>query len=246
MERLNGYRMKLVVVGCVASVVIGNKFAKADFTFGEPTNLGPSINSSAREQGPSISSDSLELYFMSQRSGGYGDWDIYVAERETVADDWGTAVNLGSTINSTFRDGQPEISADGLSLFFDSDRPGGQGSSDLWMTTQRDMFKGSVTLSDHYRYWWSYIPHFLHTPGYVYAYAFGELLVLALFGEYQKQGKNFPDRYMDLLRAGGSDWPHVLVGRLGVDLTDLGFWKQGLESIEAMIAGAERLASDAA
>jgi oligoendopeptidase F len=92
---------------------------------------------------------------------------------------------------------------------------------DLWMSTQSDMFRRSITLSDHYRYWWSYIPHFLHTPGYVYAYAFGELLVLALFSEYQKQGESFPDRYVQLLRAGGSDWPHVLVRQLGVDLTDL-------------------------
>ena len=114
---------------------------------------------------------------------------------------------------------------------------------DLWMETQREMFGGSVTLGDHYRYWWSYIPHFLHTPGYVYAYAFGELLVLALFNEYQKQGDNFPPLYVDLLRAGGSDWPHVLVGRLGVDLTDLDFWRQGLESIEALIKQAEDLAA---
>ena len=126
-------------------------------------------------------------------------------------------------------------------------RSAGELSTDrfceLWMDTQRDMFKGSVTLGDHYRYWWSYIPHFLHTPGYVYAYAFGELLVLALYEEYRKRGDSFPDLYVDLLRAGGSDWPHVLVGRLGVDLTDLGFWQQGLAAIEALIAEAENLAA---
>ena len=70
---------------------------------------------------------------------------------------------------------------------------------DLWMSTQSDMFQGSLTPGEHYRHWWSYIPHFLHTPGYVYAYAFGELLVLALFNQYQSSPDGFPERYMSLL-----------------------------------------------
>lgn len=112
----------------------------------------------------------------------------------------------------------------------------------FWLETQRDMFQGSVTLGDHYRYWWSYIPHFLHTPGYVYAYAFGELLVLALYARYQQEGSGFAEKYLELLESGGSDWPHVLVGRLGIDLTDLGFWHQGLQAIEELIREAEELA----
>ena len=95
--------------------------------------------------------------------------------------------------------------------------------SDVWMETQNDMFKGSVTLGEHYRHWWSYIPHFLHSPGYVYAYAFGELLVFALYARYQQVGESFAEDYIGLLESGGSDWPHVLVGKLGVDLTDLSF-----------------------
>jgi oligoendopeptidase F len=114
--------------------------------------------------------------------------------------------------------------------------------SEHWMGTQRAMFDGAVTLGEHYRHWWSYIPHFLHTPGYVYAYAFGELLVLALYARYQQEGSDFAERYMELLEAGGSDWPHVLVSRLGVDLTDLDFWKEGLGEIEALVTKAEELA----
>jgi oligoendopeptidase F len=114
--------------------------------------------------------------------------------------------------------------------------------SDMWMKTQEAMFEGSVTLGEHYRHWWSYIPHFLHTPGYVYAYAFGELLVLALYSRYQSAGDGFAERYMDLLSAGGSDWPHTLVEPLGVDLTDLDFWHNGLGEIEALIDRAESLA----
>jgi len=119
--------------------------------------------------------------------------------------------------------------------------------SELWMETQEAMFEGSVTLGDHYRLWWSYIPHFLHSPGYVYAYAFGELLVLALYARYQDTGAGdaFADTYMDLLRAGGSDWPHNLVGELGVDLTDTSFWTQGLGEIDALITEAEDLAGKA-
>ncbi len=112
-----------------------------------------------------------------------------------------------------------------------------------WLETQSDMFQGSVTLGDHYRHWWSYIPHFLHTPGYVYAYAFGELLVLALYARYEEEGSGFAARYMNLLTAGGSDWPHVLVGQLGVDLTNLEFWQQGLQAIENLIIRAEELAA---
>ena len=111
-----------------------------------------------------------------------------------------------------------------------------------WMQTQEAMFQGSVTLGEHYQQWWSYIPHFLHTPGYVYAYAFGELLVLSLHARYLEAPKDFPDQYLALLAAGGSEWPHVLVGRFGIDLRDPAFWQQGLSAIEALIARAEALA----
>ena len=129
----------------------------------------------------------------------------------------------------TARREEGELSADRLSA--------------LWMETQEAMFEGSVTLGDHYRHWWSYIPHFIHSPGYVYAYAFGELLVLALYARYQEAGDAFADKYIDLLAAGGSDWPHELVAELGIDLADLDFWTQGLGEIEALIGRAEDVAA---
>ncbi len=113
-----------------------------------------------------------------------------------------------------------------------------------WMATQTAMYGDSVTLTDDYRVWWSYIPHFVHTPGYVYAYAFGELLVLALYERYQLEGAGFATRYRELLAAGGSDWPHVLVGKLGIDLRDPGFWDQGLDAIAALVEEAETLAEE--
>lgn len=114
--------------------------------------------------------------------------------------------------------------------------------SDAWMETQNAMYDGSVTLTDEYRIWWSYIPHFLHTPGYVYAYAFGELLVLALYDRYVSSGAGFADDYRSLLAAGGSDWPHVLVGRMGIDLRDPSFWKSGVAMIGRLVDEAELLA----
>ncbi|MFP4560887.1 MAG: M3 family oligoendopeptidase [Thiohalorhabdus sp.] len=115
---------------------------------------------------------------------------------------------------------------------------------ELWMETQRPMFGDSVVLTENYRAWWSYIPHFLHVPGYVYAYAFGELLTLALYERYREQGADFVPRYLELLAAGGSDSPEALVGRLGLDLADPGFWDRGLEVLASMVERAERLADE--
>lgn len=113
-----------------------------------------------------------------------------------------------------------------------------------WLETQQEMFQGSVTLGEHYGHWWSYIPHFLHSPGYVYAYAFGELLVLALYARYTEDPEGFPQQYLDLLEAGGSDWPHVLVGRMGVDLQNPDFWALGLSAIEDLVEDAETMAQE--
>lgn len=112
----------------------------------------------------------------------------------------------------------------------------------LWLETQRAMFVDSVTLTDDYGLWWSYIPHFISTPGYVYAYAFGQLLVLALYARYQQAPAGFAEKYIAMLTAGGSDWPHEIVKPLGVDLTDPEFWAHGLSILETMVSEAETLA----
>ncbi len=113
--------------------------------------------------------------------------------------------------------------------------------NELWLETQRAMFLGSVTLTEDYGLWWSYIPHFIHTPGYVYAYAFGELLVLALYARYQEVQDDFPEAYLNMLSAGGSDWAHTLLKPLGVDLTDPNFWGKGFQMLDDMVSEAEEL-----
>ena len=107
--------------------------------------------------------------------------------------------------------------------------------TDFWMDTQCEMFGDAVTLSDNYGIWWSYIPHFLHTPGYVYSYAFGELLVLALYDLYKKDGASFVPKYLELLSAGGSLTPYELLEPFGVDLDDPEFWNNGLKIIDDML-----------
>ena len=114
--------------------------------------------------------------------------------------------------------------------------------SELWIETQRAMYGDSVDLRDEYRAWWSYIPHFLHTPGYVYAYAFGELLVLALYNLYQQEGESFIPRYLDLLASGDSDYPDRLLAKVGVDLNDPGFWQQGIDALRQLVDREEELA----
>jgi Tol biopolymer transport system component len=107
--------------------------AMKDDPWGEPVNLGPPVNSSYyKEAGPRISADDLSLFFVSNRPGGYGDKDLWVSTRATTKGAWGKPVNLGSTVNSPSLDGAPNISADGLTLFFVSGRPGGYGGWDLW------------------------------------------------------------------------------------------------------------------
>jgi oligoendopeptidase F len=118
--------------------------------------------------------------------------------------------------------------------------------SQLWMEQQKALYGSSVTLTDEYGIWWSYIPHFLHTPGYVYAYAFGELLVLALYEEYTQRPDGFADKYVELLSAGGSEWPHDLVAKMGLDITQPDFWNKGMAAFERMVEEAEERAKNIA
>lgn len=111
--------------------------------------------------------------------------------------------------------------------------------SEFWLSTQRAMFGDSVHLGDDYGIWWSYIPHFLSTPGYVYSYAFGELLVLALYGIYQEQGNSFVENYLELLKRGGSLSPYELLEPFSIDLDSPDFWQTGLKVIEEMLTRVE-------
>jgi oligoendopeptidase F len=115
-----------------------------------------------------------------------------------------------------------------------------------WLKTQGDMLGPAVELTEDYGVWWSYIHHFIAVPGYVYAYAFGNLLALAIHARAVEEGPAFAPRYFELLEAGGSDSPEALTARVGVDLTDPAFWNHGLEGLARLVDEAEELGASLA
>ncbi len=128
-------------------------------------------------------------------------------------------------------------------LVHNSRRDKGELSSDdftaHWLASQRQMFGESVVLTEDYGVWWSYIPHFLSTPGYVYSYAFGELLVLSLYNLYKKDPDGFVPLYLELLGHGGSVTPYDLLKPFGIDLNDPSFWRGGMKIIDDMLGDIE-------
>jgi len=137
MNRKRKVKEILICVLVAVSILLAvDRDAKADFTFGTPTNLGPTVNSTSHDADTSISADGLSLYFNSTRPGGSGSYDIWVTKRETAQDSWGEPINLGPTVNSGDWEHTPFISADGLTLYFSSNRPGGSGMVDIWCTTR--------------------------------------------------------------------------------------------------------------
>jgi oligoendopeptidase F len=114
---------------------------------------------------------------------------------------------------------------------------------EIYQSQLQPMFGDALILTDEHKVWWSYIEHFLHTPGYVYAYAFGNLLALSVYHRFLDQGPGFVDDYLDFLAAGGSTRPDELVRRIGMDITDPGFWDAGLKILEGMVTEVEQLAA---
>jgi oligoendopeptidase F len=116
---------------------------------------------------------------------------------------------------------------------------------DAWIETQKEMLGDPVELDDEYRSWWSYVPHFIHVPGYVYSYAFGHLLATSVYGIYEQRGADFVPNYLQMLSAGGSLSPEELAQIVDCDLTDESFWDTGLALIERDIEAAEQAGRDA-
>ncbi len=112
--------------------------------------------------------------------------------------------------------------------------------SDIWMEIQGDSLGPAIRFKDEYRWYWTYIPHFIHSPFYVYAYAFGDCLVNSLYAVYQNANlqnteRGFVEKYLDLLRAGGTLRHRELLAPFGLDASDPAFWSQGLDIVSGLI-----------
>ena len=114
---------------------------------------------------------------------------------------------------------------------------------ELFQASLQPMFGDALTLTDEHAVWWSYVGHFIHTPGYVYAYAFGNLLALSVYHRYLERGPAFVDEYLAFLAAGGSTRPDELVKKVGLDITTPAFWGAGLNILDGMVRQIEELAA---
>jgi oligoendopeptidase F len=112
---------------------------------------------------------------------------------------------------------------------------------ELWMSVQAESLGPAIALREGYETFWAYIPHFVHSPFYVYAYAFGDCLVNSLYGVYQKAEGGFVEKYFAMLSAGGTKHHSELLAPFGLDARDPGFWQIGLTMIEGMIAELEAM-----
>lgn len=114
----------------------------------------------------------------------------------------------------------------------------------FWMESNGELYGSSITLTENYRHGWKYIPHFVHTPFYCYAYAFAQLFVLSLYQKYKEVGPaEFVPKYLNMLSLGGSQKPEDLAAAMGLDLTAPDFWRSGLDLLDSLVQEAETLAS---
>jgi oligoendopeptidase F len=141
-----------------------------------------------------------------------------------------TAMNRFEELVHTARRGEGELSVDRF--------------GELWHQSQAELLGDAVEITDGYRMWWSYVPHFIGTPGYVYAYAYGQLLALSVYRRYLEEGEEFVPRYLELLAAGGSRSPEDLAAIAGLDLADPSFWAKGLDLVREQLEAAEAAAAE--
>jgi oligoendopeptidase F len=111
----------------------------------------------------------------------------------------------------------------------------------IWMEVQRESLGPAIDLRPGYETFWTYIPHFIHSPFYVYAYAFGDCLVNSLYAVYERASVGFAERYLEMLSAGGTKHHSELLAPFGLDARDPKFWQGGLSVIARMIDELEGL-----
>ena len=113
--------------------------------------------------------------------------------------------------------------------------------SAAYLENLKEQFGDSLELSDEFKWEWVSIPHIYHTPFYVYAYAFGQLLVLSLYRQFKAEGETFKPRYLKILSAGGSEAPAKILGEAGIEIRDAKFWQGGFDAVEGLVKQLEKL-----
>ena len=184
-----------------------------------PVNLGPLVNSGFNDVGPALSKDGLSLYFYSNRPGGFGGLDIWVCQRARGEDTWGPPINLGPIVNTPSTEGVPSFSRDGHWMFFNSNRPGGFGSTDIWVSYREQT---------HDDFGWQ--PPVNLGPGVNSASGDSNASFfendeagtpLLFFGSARPGGAGAGEIYVSAL-VGGSFGPATLVPELGSPQSDMG------------------------
>jgi hypothetical protein len=210
MKRTHSITLALtVLLGVVAY------YAEAASKFSDwaaPVNLGPVVNSTFNDFGPAVSKDGLSLYFSSDRPGGLGPNDIWVSQRDSADDAWGPPVNLGAPVNTAFEERTPNFSRDGHWMFFVSNRPGGFGGDDLWVswrTNIRDDFGWQPPVN---------LGSGVNSAGFDAGATFFENeeegTPLLFFGSIRAGGPGGADIYVSAQIADGSFGPATLVSEL--------------------------------
>ena len=113
--------------------------------------------------------------------------------------------------------------------------------SAVYYDTLKEQFGDSLELSDEFKWEWVSIPHIYHTPFYVYAYAFGQLLVLSLYQQFKAEGESFKPKYVKILSAGGSEAPAKILSDAGIDIRSAAFWQGGFDVINELVDQLEKL-----
>ncbi len=212
-------------IAAVLTVLLGlglvayHAAAAAKFSdWSAPVNLGPVVNSGFGDQGPAISKDGLSLYFNSDRPGGFGGFDIWVSQRASVDDPWGPPTNLGPIVNTLSLESVPAFSRDGHWMFFNSNRPGGFGAVDIWV---------SYRAHTHDDFGWQTPVNLgsgVNTTSLDNAPSFFENdeagTPLLFFGSTRPGGPGGADIYVSALAADGSFGPATLVPELSSPQND--------------------------
>ena len=190
----------------------------------------------AAEQGELLSSTPLTL---AETASVFGEMLTFRKLLDEARDDGERKVLLAGKVEDMINTVVRQIAFYDFECKLHEARRGGELTPDdinaLWMSVQGESLGPVFDFMDGYECFWAYIPHFVHSPFYVYAYAFGDGLVNALYAAYEGSGEAFKDKYFDMLRAGGSKHHSELLAPFGLDASDPAFWQKGLSMIEGMI-----------